>query len=306
MIWGTLKSGYQRVQQALAKSGSLLGNRLRALFGRKIDENTIEELERLFYEADLGTKTTQELIEHVQQLYRQNPEISWENILEEIRKTLVSRLQAVPKVTHAAAPPHVILVVGVNGNGKTTTIAKLARRFKQEGQRVLVAAADTFRAAAIDQLEEWSRRLEIDLVKGAPKSDPAAVAFDAVSAAKARQIDLALIDTAGRLQTKIPLMQELEKIRRSCAKACPGAPHETLLVLDANSGQNAIDQAKTFSRYTPLTGLVLTKLDGRAKGGSVISIQRELNLPVLFIGVGEGAEDLQPFDAESFVTALLQ
>jgi fused signal recognition particle receptor len=202
--------------------------------------------------------------------------------------------------------PMIILIVGVNGNGKTTSVAKLSHLLKQNGQKVLVAAADTFRAAAIEQLDTWAQRLQIDIVKGSPKSDPAAVAFDAVQAAKARHCDVVLVDTAGRLHTKTPLMQELEKIKRSCYKASLSGPHETLLVLDATTGQNAIDQAKHFHKFTPLTGIILTKLDGTAKGGIVVAIQRELAIPIKFVGTGEQIDDLQPFDPKNFVENLFE
>jgi fused signal recognition particle receptor len=196
------------------------------------------------------------------------------------------------------------LIVGVNGNGKTTSVAKLANRFKINKKNVLIAAADTFRAAAVEQLDIWAQRLKVDIVKGTSHSDPAAVTFDAVQAGKSRKTDVVIIDTAGRLHTKIPLMQELAKIKRSCQKVIPNSPHETLLVLDATTGQNAIDQAKVFNEFTPITGIILTKLDGTAKGGIVISIQRQLGIPIKFIGVGEGLEDLEPFDAQNFVNAL--
>ena len=204
-------------------------------------------------------------------------------------------------LTHS---PTVILIVGVNGNGKTTSVAKLAKLFKSQGKSVLLAATDTFRAAGMEQLETWGKKLEIDVVKGLPKSDPAAVAFDAITAAKARGVDVLLIDTAGRLHTKTHLMQELEKVRRTLGKVLPGSPHETWLVLDATTGQNAVDQAKIFHEFTPLTGLVLTKLDGSAKGGIVFHIHQVLHAPIRFVGVGEGEDDLLPFDPESFVNAL--
>ncbi len=201
-------------------------------------------------------------------------------------------------------PPLVILVVGVNGNGKTTTTAKLAHKFQTEGKKVLIGAADTFRAAATEQLEIWSERLKIDLVKGVAGSDPASVAFDAVSAGKSRGCDVVIIDTAGRLHTKAPLMEELKKVAKVIKKVIPDAPHETLLVLDATAGQNGIDQAHVFHSFVPLSGLVLTKLDGTAKGGIVFSIQKQLHTPVKFIGIGEGIEDLEPFDVNQFVSAL--
>lgn len=204
------------------------------------------------------------------------------------------------------ASPLIILIVGVNGNGKTTSTAKLAHLFQKEDKKVLVGAADTFRAAAIEQLETWAQKIGVDIVKGAPKSDPASVAFDTVKAGISRQAEVILIDTAGRLHTKTNLMQELEKIRRSCKKLSSKSPQETLLVLDATTGQNAIDQAKHFHQYTPLTGIILTKLDGTAKGGIVVAIQKELGIPVKFIGTGEQLDDFEPFDSASFVEGLFE
>jgi fused signal recognition particle receptor len=196
------------------------------------------------------------------------------------------------------------MIVGVNGNGKTTATAKLAKRFQDAGKTVMMAAADTFRAAAVEQLETWAHRLQLDIVKGSPKSDPAAVAFDALTAAKARGADVVIVDTAGRLHTKTPLMQELEKIRRTCQKVVPSSPHEVLLVLDATTGQNGVEQAQTFCKFVPITGLILTKIDGTAKGGVAINIQRQLGIPILFLGTGEGVEDLEPFEAGVFVKGL--
>ncbi|MDP3683804.1 MAG: signal recognition particle-docking protein FtsY, partial [Ignavibacteria bacterium] len=249
-----------------------------------------------------------ELTQKIRDLHRSNPSLKTADYLQELNEHLVALLSKYPSgLTETPEQlPMVILIVGVNGNGKTTSVAKLANVLGQNGKKVLVAAADTFRAAAIEQLEAWALRLKIDIVKGSPKSDPAAVAFDAVQAAKARQCDVVLVDTAGRLHTKTPLMQELEKIKRSCNKASGSGPHETLLVLDATTGQNAIDQAKHFHKFTPLTGIILTKLDGTAKGGIVVAIQRELGLPVKFIGTGEQIDDLQPFDPRTFVSNLFE
>lgn len=309
MIFQFLKSSYRKLTDMLSRAGARLGSKIRALFGGGLSEETLDQLEKLFYEADLGVQTSHRLTEKVRELHRQNPKLTTDGLLVGIRQEILAMLPPQSTQLATVAPeegPLVILIVGVNGNGKTTSVAKLAKRYHDEGQKVLIAAADTFRAAAIEQLELWAERLGIPLVKGNPKSDPAAVVFDAVTAGKARGAEVVIIDTAGRLHTKTPLMQELEKIRRSCRKVSPKSPHETLLVLDATTGQNAIDQARTFHKYTPISGLVLTKLDGTAKGGIVISIQRELGIPVKFIGIGEGADDLEVFDPESFVTALLE
>lgn len=310
MVFKFLKSSFEGIKNALTKTGSLIGNKLRTLFGGPINEGTLEQLEQLLYEADLGVQYAQELTALVRESLKQDPSLNSEALIQKIRDEILKSIHHINHTPVAAISqeqtPHIILVIGVNGNGKTTSVAKLAHRYKAESKKVLIAAADTFRAAAIEQLSIWAQRLEIDIVKGHSKCDPAAVTFDAVTAGKARGADVVIVDTAGRLHTKIPLMQELEKIRRSCSKIIPSAPHETLLVLDATTGQNAIDQAKTFHKFTPITGLILTKLDGTAKGGIVLAIQKQLGIPVKFIGIGEGLEDLQPFDPNIFVSALLE
>lgn len=309
MVLNFLKSSYKKVKGVLTNTGSVLGNKIRTLFTRPIDEQTLEQLEQLFYEADLGMQVAAELTNKVKNLHRQNPQLGSEGLLQAIKNELLALLsKSSTQLTNIAKEeaPMVVLIVGVNGNGKTTTVAKLAKYLKDSQQKVLVGAADTFRAAATEQLEIWAKRLEIDIVKGNHKSDPSAVVFDAITAGKARNMDTVIIDTAGRLHTKTNLMQELEKIRRTCKKLSPQSPHETLLVLDATTGQNAIDQAKTFHQYTPITGLILTKLDGSAKGGIVISIYHQLGLPVKFIGIGENLEDLEPFQPESFINTLFE
>ncbi len=307
MVFNFLRSSYEAIKRVFVKTGSLIGAKLRSLFQGKIDEESLEKLEQIFYEADLGLSYAEELTTFVRTRLKANPDLTSEALIEEIRQKLLEQMLAIeakhPKVT-APAKPLVILIVGVNGNGKTTSIAKLANYYKKEGKTVLIAAADTFRAAAIEQLDTWAKRLGIDCVTSKPKSDPASVAFDAVTAAKARHIDVVIIDTAGRLHTKTPLMVELEKIRKACSKVIPDAPHETYLVLDATTGQNAIDQATTFHQYTPITGLFMTKLDGTAKGGTLLSIQRKLQIPVRYMGVGEQLEDLEPFQPEAFLAAL--
>ncbi|MEI8365278.1 MAG: signal recognition particle-docking protein FtsY [Parachlamydiaceae bacterium] len=306
MIFKLLKSGYDNVKKALLKTGSVIGKKLRKLFETPVDEAVLEKLEELLYEADLGAEYARELTDNVRQLLRKNPKMTGDALIDYLRTTILAQLNSHlnASIDTSQATPFVILVVGVNGNGKTTSLAKLAHLFQQAGKKVLIGAADTFRAAAIEQLETWAQRLHVDIVKGNSKSDPAAVAFDTVSAAKARHVDVVLIDTAGRLHTKTPLMQELEKIRRACHKVSPHAPHETLLVLDATAGQNAIEQASVFHKHTPISGLILTKLDGTAKGGIAIAIQKKLKIPIKYIGVGEGVDDLQPFKAKEFVDAI--
>lgn len=306
MVLNFLKSSYQKLKSTLAKTGSLLGNKVRSLFQGGINEDTLEKLEKLLYEADLGVQTAIELTDKIKVIYRNNPSLSTEELIEALKTEIIALLPPASEYSSPSNKPHVILIVGVNGNGKTTTVAKLAKKYKDANQKVLIAAADTFRAAAIEQLEIWSSRLEVEIVKGNPKSDPAAVVFDALSAAKARNADVVIVDTAGRLHTKTHLMQELEKIKRSCHKVIANSPHETLLVLDATTGQNGIDQAKTFHQFTPITGLILTKLDGTAKGGIAIAIQRQLRIPIKFIGVGEDLNDLEPFENQTFVKSLLE
>lgn len=293
----------KKIVSPFTRIGSHLGQKIRSLFGAKIDESSYEELERLFYEADLGAALSAELVEKIRSLLKKQPDMQSERILQEIRSELLSFFTPPPQPI--AASPFVSLIVGVNGSGKTTTLAKLASHYRKEGKKVLIAACDTFRAASVEQLERWAKAIGADLIKSQPNSDPSAVAFDALAAAKAREADIVLIDTAGRLQTKTELMHELAKIRRICDKQIPGSPHETLLVLDATIGQNALDQAQAFHSFTPLTGIVLTKLDGSAKGGIAVAIQKQLKIPILWAGVGEAAEDLQPFNAAPFIDALL-
>lgn len=282
----------------------LLGKKIRDLFKGKVDEEALERLEELFYQADLGSQTSADLTEKVRLLYKKNPNLSSDEILAEVKQDLQAELIQIPASSRIVGNPHVVLIVGVNGNGKTTSVAKLAYHFHQAGKKVLIAAADTFRAAAIDQLEKWAGRIGVDIVKGKHGSDPAAVVFDAIEAAKNRGCDIVLVDTAGRLHTKTDLMKELEKIHRVSGKALPGAPHETLLVLDATIGQNGVEQAMIFHKFTPLTGLILTKMDGTAKGGTAIAIQKKLRLPITYIGTGETLEAFERFDPKAFVDDL--
>ncbi len=302
-----LKSGYEKIKSALSKTRSALSSRIKALFGKPWNDETFDELEQILFEADLGTKCASSFVEHLRSQLRTRPTNDMEEILKIFHDYTLSILNAAnllepkPAIT---GEPYVILIVGVNGSGKTTSIAKLAKKFQQEGKKVLLAAGDTFRAAAIEQLSTWADRLGLEIVKSKPGSDPSAVAFDALSAAKARGIDIVLIDTAGRLQNKTDLMKELEKVRRVCSKVIASAPHETLLVLDATTGQNAIDQAQVFHESTPLNGIILAKLDGSAKGGIVLSIYQQLGIPVRWVGTGEKADDLEPFDPVAYADSL--
>lgn len=271
----------------------------------KIDDAFLDEVEEALIAADVGVKTSMLLMEDI----RKGIKAKEINAPEDLKPFLAKRIGALlqegaDESRMAEQPPTVIIVVGVNGVGKTTTIGKLGGYYKEQGKSVVLAAADTFRAAAIDQLEIWGERIGADVIKHTEGSDPAAVAFDAVKAAKARKADVLIIDTAGRLHTKSNLMEELKKISRVIGREIPGAPHETLLVLDATTGQNAINQAEIFSKAAPVSGVVLTKLDGTAKGGVVIGIKAELKMPVKWIGVGEGIGDLRPFDAADFARAL--
>jgi fused signal recognition particle receptor len=280
----------------------------RLFLGKKtIDQDLLDELEALLIEADLGVKTTGELIEGVQQGLKrgelQDPEKVKEFIKQEIYRIL--KLGEKPlAIDFSKTKPFVVMVVGVNGGGKTTTIGKIAHHYSTQGKKILVGAADTFRAAAVEQLEVWANRVGADLIKQSKGTDPSAVAFDSIHAARARAIDLVFIDTAGRLHTKVNLMEELKKVKRIVNREYPGAPHEILLVLDATTGQNAISQAKLFNEAIGVTGIALTKLDGTAKGGIIVGITDELKIPVRYIGVGEGVDDLKEFNANEFVEAL--
>ena len=298
------KTGYfKRLRKRLSKTRKSLSSGFdRAFAGKKkIDDEVLEELEELLITSDIGVQTTMELMERLSKAKVAEVSEVKQILKEEILSILGSQSPVPEKDSNK---PHVVLVVGVNGVGKTTTIGKIAASAKASGKKVLIAAADTFRAAAIEQLAIWAERADAEFVKHRANADPAAVAFDAVAAASARGCDIVLIDTAGRLHTKINLMEELKKIKRTVSKQLEGAPHEILLVLDATTGQNALSQAKLFDEALGLTGLVLTKLDGTAKGGIVVSICSSLNIPLQYIGVGEQIDDLRLFDAEQFIDAL--
>lgn len=298
---------FDRLKKGLNKTRENLTNKIeKIIIGyADIDDDLLDELEETLIMADVGVQTTDKLMTAVRKGIKKKEINTPEDLKLFLQKQIVEILTAGEDTTRIAEQgPTVLLVIGVNGAGKTTTIGKLAAYYKGQGKSVLLAAADTFRAAAIDQLEVWGQRTGVPVIKHEEGSDPAAVAFDAVKAAVARKVDMLIIDTAGRLQTKSNLMQELEKINRVIGREIPGAPHETLLVLDATTGQNAISQAELFTKAAPITGVVLTKLDGTAKGGVVIGIKSQLSMPVKWIGVGEGVEDLRPFNAEDFAKAL--
>ena len=298
------KAGYfKRLRKRLSRTRISFSSGFdRAFAGKKkIDDEVLEELEELLITSDIGVQTTMELMERISKAKVADVGEVKQILKDEILTILGSQS---PVPVKAQTKPHVVLVVGVNGVGKTTTIGKIAASARDSGEKVLIGAADTFRAAAIEQLAIWAERADAEFVRHRANADPAAVAFDAVAAAEARGCDIVLIDTAGRLHTKVNLMEELKKIKRTVAKQLEGAPHEILLVLDATTGQNALTQAKLFDETLGLTGLALTKLDGTAKGGIVISICSTLKIPLQYIGVGEQIEDLRPFDAEQFVEAL--
>ena len=295
---------YDKIKQGLGRTRALFSGLATLLRLRgKVDKDFLAELEKSLYRADVGTATTSQIVERVREAFL-DKEVDGD-VEVFVKQMLREQLTTGAGINFRPVGPTVILVAGVNGAGKTTSIAKLAYRLKNEGKKVLVAAGDTFRAAAVEQLSIWCDRIGVDLVKNAQGSDPAAVAHDACDRAKARGYDVLIVDTAGRLHTQSHLMRELEKIHRVVSKQIEDAPHEVLLILDGTNGQNAIIQAEQFKKTVKCTGIVLTKLDGTAKGGAIFAIKQKLDLPVKFIGIGEKLDDLEPFDAETYVEALL-
>ncbi len=294
-----------RWRAGLSRTSKATFGRVASLLGAtEITAGTWDELEALLIQADLGIETTADVIESLQRITRTEGLLRSEGLRSVLKAELRSRLDAPPPF-ELSARPSVILLVGVNGSGKTTTAAKLGQRFMAEGKTILFGAADTFRAAAVDQLQVWGDRLGVPVVAGAPESDPGAVAFNAVQSGLARNADVILIDTAGRLHTRFNLMEELKKVHRVLGKALPGAPHAVWLVLDSTTGQNALQQARAFRDAVKVTGVILSKLDTSARGGMAFAIQRELGLPILFAGLGEKPEDLTPFDPDAFVEGIL-
>lgn len=298
-------SFFSKLKESLIKTRKNIVEKVEAIFtGRKIDEATLEELEETLILADVGIKATSEIIENIKQKVKKGEVNGVDSIKDVLKNEMLKILDNCQNLNIKDYKPFVILAIGVNGVGKTTTIGKLANRFKLEGFTVLLAAGDTFRAAGIEQLEVWAKRANSHFIAHQKGSDPSAVAYDAISSAKSRGIDVVIIDTAGRLHTKVNLMEELKKIKRTIEKVLPGAPHEILLVVDATTGQNALNQAQMFNNAIGVTGIALTKLDGTAKGGIVFAIKKELGIPVKFIGVGEGIDDLKDFVPKEFVEAL--
>jgi fused signal recognition particle receptor len=302
---------FDRLKQGLAKTAQQIQDRFDELVGtadapeartRQIDVDTLDALEDLLIGADVGVAASDRIVEAVRTRARRG-----ESLRALVREELLRVFEAVPPpAADPATPPKVVLIVGVNGTGKTTTVGKLANQYKREGRRPLICAADTFRAAAVDQLQVWADRAGVDMVRAQEGSDPAAVVFDALAAARSRGRDLVLVDTAGRLHTRVNLMAELDKIRRIAAREVPGAPHEVLLVLDATVGQNGVVQAREFTGAAGVNGIVLTKLDGTAKGGVAVAIAHDLKLPIRYVGVGEQIDDLLPFSPAEYVDALFQ
>ena len=303
---------FDKIKEGLSKTRDAMHDKIAAVvpIGGRVDEEMLDEIEAILIQSDIGLDTAVEIIEELRSAVHSEKVSDRDGVMRMLQEQLAEAVAlgsdgALP-LGSAALPgaPFVILVVGVNGAGKTTTVGKLAKQYADAGKKVLVAACDTFRAGAVAQLDVWAERAGVDIVRAQQGADPAAVAFDALAAARNRKVDVLLVDTAGRLQNKTNLMEELKKIRRSLAKQDPQAPHETLLVLDATNGQNALSQAREFNEATELSGLALTKLDGTAKGGIVVALRKEMDLPVKLIGVGEGVDDLQPFDGETFARAL--
>ncbi len=299
------KGFFSRLKRGLSKTREILTTDIDDLFSgnRKLDDDLLEELEELLITSDIGVSTAMDIMDKIT---KKSSEIQDAHGLKQVLKNEIADIMGhvTPTAQTASEKPHVVMVVGVNGVGKTTTIGKLAARQTSQGRKVLISAADTFRAAAVEQLTIWAERAQADIVKHKDNADPSAVVFDSIEAALSRNVDIVYIDTAGRLHTKINLMEEIKKIKRTIAKKIPQAPHEILLVLDATTGQNAISQATLFNEALDITGLVLTKLDGTAKGGIAVSICSTLNIPLKYIGVGEQIDDLQVFDPKAFVEAL--
>ncbi len=301
-MFGVLRS----LSDGLAKTRKNLADKIgKLVLGEKIDEEFLDELEEALISSDVGVETSSLVLKDLKERFKRNELTSPQQVKDRLKQILIEILSARSSTFSLDAAPTVVLVVGVNGTGKTTTIGKLAFRLQTDGKKVMLAAGDTFRAAASEQLSIWGERAGIPVIKHKEGADPGAVVFDAVTAAKARAVDVLIVDTAGRLHTKSNLMEELKKVNRILSRELPGSPHETLLVLDGNTGQNALVQAKMFNEAVGITGIVLTKLDGTSKGGIVFAINKELGIPVKFVGIGEAIEDLKSFNPEEFVNALI-
>ncbi len=300
------KGFFEKLKKGLSKTRANISDKIVNLVksNKELDDDFWEELEEILIQADVGVNTSLELVDNIKKAAKKRKMETSEQVMDLIKAEISNLLQNYDAAINISASPTVILVVGVNGAGKTTSIAKMAHRYKNENKKVLLAAGDTFRAAAIDQLQIWADRVGVELIKHQEGSDPGAVVYDALNAAKARQCDVIIIDTAGRLQNKTNLMKEIGKVRNIIEREIPAAPHEVLLVVDATTGQNAISQARIFKEATSVSGIILTKLDGTAKGGIVLAVAKELDIPVKLVGIGEGMEDLRDFSAEDFTEAL--
>jgi fused signal recognition particle receptor len=297
---------FNKWREGLEKTSKATFGRIATVLGAtEIDDETWEDLEAILVQADLGVETTESIVNSMRNRIEDEGVIRTSDLYKTLRRELLQRLDPVPPLDLDSHKPAIVLLVGVNGSGKTTTAAKLGKQFSQQGKHVLLAAADTFRAAAVDQLQVWGDRLNLPVIAGQPNADPGAVAYDAVQAGVARKVDIVLVDTAGRLHTRHNLMDELKKVHRVVGKALPGAPHAVWLVLDATTGQNALPQARAFRDAVKVNGVILAKLDSSAKGGMAFAIQRELGLPILFAGLGEKPDDIQRFDREAFVDGVM-
>ena len=297
---------FSKWKEGLDRTRKVAFGRIATLFGAtQITADTWEELEAILVQADMGLETSESILKALRAQVEKEGLTKTAELQEGLRQELLNRLDPTPVLDLDQHQPAVILMVGVNGSGKTTTIAKLGKQWSADGKKVLLVAADTYRAAAVDQLEVWAQRLNLPILSGQPGADPGAVTYDGIQSAVARKIDRVLVDTAGRLHTRYNLMEELKKVNRVAAKALPGAPHAVWLVLDATTGQNALMQARAFKEAVHITGVILSKLDSSARGGMAFAIQKELNLPILYAGLGEKPEDLQPFDREAFVDGIL-
>ncbi|MEJ5202170.1 MAG: signal recognition particle-docking protein FtsY [Anaerolineales bacterium] len=298
---------FSKWKQGLDRTRKVAFGRIANLFGAtEITDETWEELEALLIQADIGITTTEQVLQTLKKQVKQEGLTQTKQLQDYLRVDLINRLMPVPEVELGQYQPAVVLLVGVNGSGKTTTAAKLGKLFADRGKKVLLVAGDTFRAAAVDQLQVWGERLNLPVIAGQPNADPGAVAYDGVQSAIARKMDIVFVDTAGRLHTRYNLMEELKKVYRVVGKALPGAPHAVWLILDATTGQNALQQAKAFKQAVQVNGVILAKLDSSARGGMAFAIQQELGLPILYAGLGEKPDDLQPFDREAFVDGILK
>jgi fused signal recognition particle receptor len=297
---------FNKWRQGLEKTSKSTFGRIATVLGAtEIDDDTWENLEEILVQADLGVETTEDIVQALKKRVEDEGIIRSSSLAKTMRDELLRRLDPVPPLNLDEHHPAVVLLVGVNGSGKTTTAAKLGKQFRQQGKQVLLAAADTYRAAAVDQLQVWGERLDLPVIAGAPNADPGSVAFDAVQAGISRKADIVLIDTAGRLHTRFNLMEELKKVNRVVGKAMPGAPHAVWLVLDATTGQNALNQARAFKNSVKVNGIILAKLDSSARGGMAFAIQKQLGLPILYAGLGEKPEDLERFNREGFVDGVM-